>query len=49
MGEVVDMMEDGTLCDTCGCLMEDLITDDGEDLKDPPGYPRTCEDCLEEE
>lgn len=49
MGEIADMIMDGTLCEQCGCLMEDLIMDNGEDLKDPPGYRRTCEDCLEEE
>lgn len=35
MGEIADMTMDGTLCEQCGCLMEDLIMDNGEDLKDP--------------
>ncbi|MCI2926647.1 hypothetical protein FH139_02280 [Staphylococcus hominis] len=45
MGEIVDMMLDGTLCDFCGCLMDDLIVEGSKELKEPPGYPRTCEDC----
>lgn len=34
MGEVADMMLDGTLCQECGTFM-------GGDC----GYPRTCESC----
>ena len=49
MGEVAEMMLDGTLCQICGGLMEDLINENGDDLKEPPGYPRTCEDCKEYE
>ncbi|WP_034172764.1 hypothetical protein [Listeria monocytogenes] len=49
MGEIVDMMLDGTLCDFCGCLMDDLIVEGSKELKEPPGYPRTCEDCKEYE
>ena len=36
MGEVADMMLDGTLCECCGVWMGD-----GE----APGYPRRCRDC----
>lgn len=39
MGDIADMMIDGELCQLCGQLIE------GE----PPGYPRTCEDCHEED
>lgn len=35
MGETVDMILDGILCETCGALI------DGE----ASGYPRPCEDC----
>ena len=49
MGEVAEMMLDGTLGQICGGLMEDLINENGDDLKEPPGYPRTCEDCKEYE
>lgn len=40
MGEIADMMLDGTLCQVCGCAMEDV----GPDFE-PPGHPRTCGDC----
>lgn len=35
MGEVADMMLDGTLCQVCGEFLND----------DPPGYPCTCYGC----
>ncbi len=35
MGDIADMIIDGTMCQTCGCLV------DGE----TPDYPRDCEDC----
>ena len=34
MGEVADMMLDGTLCQTCG-----------EYLGNPTGHPRSCRNC----
>jgi endogenous inhibitor of DNA gyrase (YacG/DUF329 family) len=37
MGEIADMMLDGTMCAGCGEWM-----DDGED---GPGYPCCCEAC----
>jgi len=39
MGEAVEFMLDGILCQVCGVFI------DGES----PGYPRTCEGCEEEE
>lgn len=39
MGEVAEDVLDGFICQYCLCLV------DGES----PGYPRTCEDCKEEE
>lgn len=47
MSETTEMIMDGILCDVCGCLMEDLIIEGKNELKEPPGYPRTCEDCQE--
>lgn len=47
MSEVTEMMLDGTLCVYCGGLMDDLIVESIKELKEPPGYPRTCEDCQE--
>lgn len=35
MGEIADMMLDGTLCQSCGVFLND----------EPPGYPCTCHDC----
>lgn len=39
MGEIAEMMLDGTLCQRCGSVI------DG----DTPGYPRYCEDCAKDE
>jgi hypothetical protein len=47
VGDIAELMLDGTLCQCCGSVMEDLIpTDGGNILKDAPGYPRTCSDCA---
>jgi Zn finger protein HypA/HybF involved in hydrogenase expression len=35
MGEVAEMMLDGTLCEGCGVYMDD----------EAGGYPRKCSDC----
>lgn len=45
MGDIADMMLDGTLCECCGVLMEDLIDDASDELEDAPGHPRRCADC----
>lgn len=45
MGEATDMILDGTLCEVCGSLIEDLIPDEGNELLESPGYPRPCDDC----
>lgn len=37
MGEIADMMLDGTMCQGCGVWLHD-----GED---GPGYPGWCPDC----
>jgi len=44
MGEITDMILEGTLCQLCGVLMEDMGRDDGG-LNEPPGYPRYCVIC----
>lgn len=49
MGEISDMMLDGTLCEGCGELMDDLVPDEGNELLEPPGHPRRCADCQEED
>lgn len=38
MGEIAEMMLDGTLCEGCGVFLND----------EPPGYPRHCDDCAKE-
>jgi len=38
MGEIAEMMLDGTLCEWCGVYIEG----------DAPGYPRLCRDCASE-
>jgi hypothetical protein len=35
MGDIADMMLDGTLCEGCGVFLND----------DVPGYPCRCESC----
>jgi len=35
MGEIADMMLDGTLCEGCGVFLN----------KNPPGYPCYCDEC----
>lgn len=47
MGELADMHLDGTLCNMCGSLMEDLLPNEGDVLLPSPGFPRLCEDCEE--
>lgn len=39
MGEVAEMMLDGTLCQGCGVFIDEDI----------PGYPRSCHDCKKSE
>ena len=36
MGEIAEMMLDGTFCEGCGEVMDD---------HESPGYPRRCEAC----
>lgn len=38
MGEVIDLVLEGALCESCGCFIGEAV-----------GYPRECEDCEEEE
>jgi hypothetical protein len=57
MGDVVDMMMDGTLCDVCGTVFADMLPPPEEfaaakrEKRKPvsnataPGHPRTCDDC----
>lgn len=40
MGEITEMMLDGTLCEGCGGVFPDIMAD-----AEPPGHPRRCERC----
>ena len=40
MSQTVEAMLNGLICQVCGSFMDDF---------EAPGYPRTCEDCEEEE
>ena len=40
MGDVADMMIDGTLCEGCGVYLE------GDDDGKAWGFPRLCRDCA---
>lgn len=46
MGNIADLIIKGVLCEQCGCLMEDLIQPGTNQLKESPGYPRSCPDCT---
>jgi len=45
VGEIADMVLEGTLCQVCGEIMYDMIPDGDEEAPDPPGYRRTCAGC----
>ncbi len=47
MGEIADMVLDGTLCRDCGGIVCDDPKATDEEVT--PGYPRTCSDCKEGE
>lgn len=40
MGEIADMMLDGTLCEQCGVYIDDELGS--------PGYPRLCPACEQQ-
>jgi hypothetical protein len=42
MGEIAEMMLDGTLCEGCGTVMDDMV---GPGSENAPGYPRRCAGC----
>jgi len=44
MGEITEMILDGTLCELCGVFMGDINDDDFE----APGFTQTCKACQEE-
>jgi hypothetical protein len=50
MGEIADMMLEGTLCERCGAFVEDNYDDmDEEGVIQPPGFPRRCDACKSRE
>jgi len=48
MGEVADMIIDGTLCQECGMLVYEGNPLKASDAEVSPGFPRTCRVCLVE-
>ena len=54
MGEIAEMMQDGTLCARCGVFLEENFKFKGNGRKrkivsEPPGKPCFCKDCAKEE
>jgi hypothetical protein len=49
MGEISEMMLDGTLCECCGVFLgevnEDPRMDYEEEQFEPQGFPGLCSDC----
>jgi hypothetical protein len=43
VGEITEMILDGTLCQICGVFMG---APDGNDDFEPPGHPQTCAICA---
>jgi hypothetical protein len=48
MGEITDMVLDGTLCKTCGILVYDGDPHIAKIKEITPGFPRNCRSCEEE-
>jgi len=49
MGGAAHDVMTGIACQECGQWMEDMFKDDELNNKlwdNPPGYPRTCKDCI---
>ena len=40
MGEIAEMMLDGTMCEGCGVFMDDIL-----DGAEPPGFAQRCSGC----
>lgn len=47
MGDIADMLLDGTLCQMCGGLVYEGDPDKAIGDEMSPGYPRTCQDCQD--
>ena len=45
MGEISEMMLDGTLCQVCGVFLGPNPEDDDFESWAPCGYPMSCKDC----
>jgi len=47
MGEIAEMMMDGTLCSECGCVVDvvEFPIEGGARTTTPPGIPRMCYTC----
>jgi hypothetical protein len=53
VGEIAEMMLDGTLCQNCGTFLgvrvirENGGKVEGSEIIEPPGFPISCENCEE--
>jgi len=45
MGEITEMILDGTLCEECCCIVYDGDPSKATEIELSPGYPRKCENC----
>lgn len=45
MGDVADMMLDGTLCQECGVFLGPSPAPEHDWVWEPSGFPESCEDC----
>jgi len=47
MGEVAELVLDGTLCQICGAIVYEGNPNMASDDDISPGYPRSCVDCKD--
>ena len=45
MGEITEMILDGTLCQICGCSVCEENPEEVPEEDVSPGYPRSCDEC----
>jgi hypothetical protein len=48
MGAINRLIMNGTLCDECGRLIDDVVVQGTKELKPGPGYQRKCGWCRKE-
>ena len=48
MGQVSDDILNGICCQICGQWMPEVSDRKSDIFINPPGYPRTCKECLKD-